>query len=231
MGIGINNSDSAFNAGIKAGTTVGTLAGAGALAKAVAPHAKDAYNASILSQTNALDKFLSSGLSADAYIQQQTRKITGTVSPASVAKTIADWKKQGVDESQIINRINNMDKFAQSVSGIGTEKAIKNLEAQKTLFETGEVSKSQAIKDTALSIANKVKTKAIDLKDGVQGALKTEGSKLDKLKAVGTSIKDFINANPSIKKAGKFALIAGGAAAVIGLISKAISNHAKADKK
>lgn len=200
-----------LTAGAVAGGTIGTI-------KALAPQLKDSFSKSVQAQKDVISQFKDSGKTVDEYIAPLKKKIDIIADPGSVQKTMNDIQQKGLHDKLKGFRT----KYAEVVEG-GTKKAYKEIDKTQKLLQSGKPSKLTAIKESASAFASKAAAKMGGLKTSIQEGYTYSTGVKGKYKAIKDAIVNFVNQTPSVKKAGKFALI--GAAFGLGaaLIGKAVS--------
>lgn len=201
--------------GVMAGLAAGGAIGS---AKVALPQIKDSFSKSIEAQKATLDKFNKSEKTVDEFINGIRKKIDAVANPGSVQKTMNYFQEKG-DRKKL-------EAFKAGYSEIvekGTKASYSELSKTEKLLTSGKPSKLTAAKDAALAFCTKVKNKFSPLKENMQTNLKSQNGVKGKFSAIKTTITDFLKQNPSIKKAGKFALAGALIGASASLIHKAVS--------
>lgn len=202
--------------GLIAGTAIGASVGA---AKTLAPQLKDSFSKSIQTQKDAISQFKDSGKTIDEYIAPLKKKIDIIANPGSVQKTMNSIQEKGIEDK--------LNKFKAAYSDVvegGTKKAYKDLEKTQKLIESGKPSKLAAVKSSVVEFALKAKDKYNSLSANIKEGLKSTKGVKGKFKAIKDAVIKFANETPSVKKAGKLALVGALVGTGAALIGKAVSS-------
>ena len=201
------------------GLTAGAITG-GAIGtvKALAPQLKDSFSKSIDAQKSTLDKFANSGKTVDEYIGAAKQKIKAMQEAGSVQKTMNSFQNKGM-----LDKLRNYEGAYSELIEKGTKNAYKDLDKTQKLIESGKPSKLMAAKESVMAFTSKVADKMGGFKTSVQEGLKSTKGVKGKFKAIKDATAAFIKETPSLKKAGKLALIGTIIGVGAALIGKAVS--------
>ncbi len=202
------------------GLTAGAVAG-GAIgtAKVLAPQLKDSFSKSIGAQKDAIAKFKDSGKTVDEYIGGMRQKVHAMDKAGSVQKTMNAFVEKNLTDKRA-----RYEKAYSELIEKGTTKAYKEIDSTQKLIQAGKPSKLTAAKSAVVDFALKAKDKYNSLSTNIKEGLKSTKGVKGKFRAVKDAVIKFANETPSVKKAGKLALVGALIGAGAALLGKAVSS-------
>lgn len=236
MNVSARKSESPVLSATQGAVVGGAVAGVGKLGANIAKSQtiKGFYNTSINKQGALLDQFKNSKTKdgAQKTIKEFIANKRATINKTKDFSSVFNVQRQAVEQYQSGNPAAKgaLDKFKSTFDDFkySTKRQIESkLNDMEKVLKKGKTSKSVATKETITKTVDKVADKAIDLKNNLKEALGAKGFK-GKLTGVKTTVNDFINKTPVLKKVGKFALIGAGIGAIVTGGIKLMSNHKEA---
>ncbi len=222
---------------VKTAATVATAATAGAAAGGglkLASIAKDTFQSQIKGQKAFISAYPTAE-EAQKYINAQRRKIANAETTDRIANTVDDIV--GVHNSKTFKTeelkqaaTEKYERYKQAHKDLvqkGTIKASKEVDEAEKLLTSGKTSKTKALKDTVKELGGKASDKLSGLKESLGENLKEAKGVKGKFKAVKDSLVKFYKETPSIKKAGKWALVGAAVSGAAALVIKAVSEKNK----